>query len=138
MNTGHTEETDREERLDEVLFAYHQLVEAGQAPDRQEWLRLSRSRGGTGRVFYRPGPVRTGRRSTAPVAQLASTATRGPRRLLETDRAEFGDYTLLEELGRGGMGIVYRARQKSLNRFVALKVVRQDDLASPAESQALP
>ncbi len=46
-----------------------------------------------------------------------------PDRLTLPILSEFGDYELLEEIGRGGQGAVYRARQKSLNRVVALKVI---------------
>jgi tRNA A-37 threonylcarbamoyl transferase component Bud32 len=45
----------------------------------------------------------------------------------------FGDYDLIKELGRGGMGIVFKARQMSLNRPVALKMIRSAALASEDE-----
>jgi serine/threonine-protein kinase len=50
---------------------------------------------------------------------------------------EFGDYELLEEVGRGGQGVVFRAWQKSLNRTVAVKIIGIGQLTTSAHLKRL-
>src|SRR5206468_1386206 len=45
----------------------------------------------------------------------------------------FGEYELLDKIGEGGMGVVYRARQQSLERIVAVKMIQRGALASLAD-----
>src|SRR5262249_55803492 len=146
MPAEHADAQEREQRLDEVLVAYLEAVEAGEAPDRQELLARHPDLADDLAAFFADqdqfhclvAPLRTDT-PLPPRAALSGALTfplagSNPDDSLPGVRA-FGDYELLEEVARGGMGVVYKARQISLNRIVALKMILAGHFASPADVQ---
>jgi len=140
-----SESISREQRLQEILAAYMQDVEAGKNPDREKLLAQHPDLAEDLRSFLAENDRMRHLVNQADAATLAPThsphgdesAIRNPQSAIEpgTTIRYFGDYELLEEIARGGMGVVYKARQVSLNRIVALKMILAGELASPADVQ---
>jgi serine/threonine protein kinase len=134
-----------DERLGEVLAAYLEAIDAGWAPDRDAFLDRYPDLAPELAAFFhdqdqvaqlvhtlspsgdQPAPAEA---ATLPYAEAP------PATDLHLDQFRFfGDYEIIEEIARGGMGVVYKARQRGLNRFVALKMILAGRCASPAEVQ---
>jgi WD40 repeat protein len=134
---------DREQQLDEVLAAYLEAAENGWAPDRQRLLAcyphladdLARFFANLDRVERAAAPLRSvGEGVMAPPASGTTLRTMpAPVPAPDPCWPVIPGYEVLGELGRGGMGVVYKAWQVGLKRPVALKVIRASLYAGPQE-----
>jgi serine/threonine protein kinase/Flp pilus assembly protein TadD len=122
MDTGHNGVSSREGRLDELATAYLKDVEAGRQPDRQALLAGHPELAAELAQFFEDQDALDGlavpRREPAPI--LPPKDQSGADSLLTE---QLGDFRIVREVGRGGMGVVYEAEQVSLRRRVALKVL---------------
>jgi serine/threonine protein kinase len=110
--------SEGEDRLNEALLAYVEALQAGRAPDRGQFLAAHPDLRGDLEEFFAGHDE---------VERLAVVLREGGERNSQPrsapDIGELGDFRLLREIGRGGMGVVYEAEQISLRRRVALKVL---------------
>jgi WD40 repeat protein/serine/threonine protein kinase len=123
-------------RLEALVAEFLHAVDAGQQPDREALVARNPDLEAELRSFFADhdricqaaSPLRPSRPGAVDDPTLApGEQTQEP---ILGRVHYFGDYELLEELGRGGMGVVYKARQVSLDRIVALKMILIGQLAT--------
>jgi serine/threonine-protein kinase len=129
--------------LDEVVTAFLKARDAGAAPDREHLLARYPELTAELREFFADqdeldrlnAPLRLAARVVRAAADTSVDLPGLTLPLPAEPPESFGDYEVRGELGRGGMGVVCQARQKSLGRVVALKMVRAAELSATAEGR---
>ena len=134
MSASDADRTITDARVNQIIADYLQSIERGEVPDRA-WLLVRHADIAQELSAFFADHDRF-QRAAAPLADAltlppgeSSSPSRAPK------VAYFGDYELLEEIARGGMGVVYKARQMSLNRPVALKMILAGEWATPEARQ---
>jgi hypothetical protein len=131
MSTPNDPTGSHHDPLDVVIAGYLEQVEAGAVPNREALLTQHPELADRLRAFFadldrldrQAGELHLSGEATRDADDLESPG--------ELPRVRyFGDYELLEVIARGGMGVVYKARQTSLNRVVALKMILHGQLAT--------
>ncbi len=117
--------------LDAVIAEYVQQVEAGQIPDREALLARYPELAERLREFFADFDRLDRQAGELRLSADPNRTTDVPGPVMEFQRVRyFGDYELLEVIAHGGMGVVYKARQMSLNRVVALKMILRGELTT--------
>jgi eukaryotic-like serine/threonine-protein kinase len=127
MNTRTPEPPGREQRLDEILAGYLKAAAAGRAPHRAALLDEYPELAPELTAFF--DDRERFDRLAAPLRLLAN----GTDGLPGIFPGQVDGYELEAEIARGGMGVVWKARQLGLNRTVALKMLRAGLLAGPTQ-----
>jgi serine/threonine protein kinase len=145
-----SDQSQREQRLYEVLLAYVEAAESGRPVNRAEFLdcyhefttELTEFFATHDRVEGLAAPLRSVAQAvlrTVPQAgETPAPGARGEVTVLSSaflPGQGFGEYELLEQIGQGGMSVVYKALQMGLNRLVAVKMLRAGAQALDAEIQ---
>jgi WD40 repeat protein/tRNA A-37 threonylcarbamoyl transferase component Bud32 len=134
-----------ENSLDQVLADYLKAADLGQTPDpaallarHPQWqAELEAFFAGQERFERWTGPLREVCATPSTVHEQPTVGSDSIAPAAAPGLGVFGDYELLTEIARGGMGVVYRARQMRLNRTVALKMILAGKLASASDVQRL-
>lgn len=116
------------DQLDEILANYVLSEEAGEPVSPDDLLKQHPELADKLREFF--ADREQFKRLASPLSPEAARRNDLPARV-----RYFGDYELLEEVAQGGMGVVYKARQTSLNRIVAVKMILAGHLATDADVQ---
>ncbi len=123
---------EREQQLDDALAAYYEAIAAGQPVDREALLARHPELAAELTAFFAAEERMD--RLMVPLRPAFGAKTANAIDDIFGQEHTVGDYELLDVLGQGGMGVVYKARQKSLNRLVALKMIRGDRLGLPGQA----
>jgi serine/threonine protein kinase len=137
--------SEHERQVNRALANYLEAQRQGQAPNREELLRQHPELADELRSFFADqdrfrnlaeplAPRARPEQAPGETTNASPGENGGAGPVLGTVRY-IGDYELLEEIARGGMGVVYKARQTSLNRLVALKLILAGQFASTLDVQ---
>ncbi len=131
--------TSRDQRLAEIIAAYLQAVEEGQAPKREELLDRHPELAPELTEFFADHDqfkrVMSPFRGAVPTTQFFTASSKSEPSPEGSVGRRFGEYELIGEIARGGMGVVFKARNARLDRTVAVKMILAGHLATSADVQ---